>query len=160
MSDETPPPSREATSVPTLHQSRRDRWASSVATFAVVIHSLSALVVFGWYYFGLPRWKHELDSVGIELSGAVILLIGQSDAIVNYWYVGLPLVPIAVICDFLTTRWIARQIGLRWACLGVACITAVLLANVVVGKYIVEQERVQIGKHILSLPDVSTLDVF
>ena len=144
MSDESPSKSRDAASAPMLHQARRDRWAATVATLAVATHSLSALIVIGWFWvlYGhrIPRWKFEYDRLGAEFSRSAIFLCQRCDTIANYWYVPVLLAPVALICDFQLTGLIARQIGLRAACLCAACITILLLSNIAVEEYILQQE--------------------
>ena len=148
MSDATLSNSWDAALTPMLHQAPRDRWASSVATVAVVVHLLSAVTLVGWNDYIVPYYKKLFEDFGFEISQATVFLIYQSDRVVIYWYALVPTLVAGLACDFLTTRWIAKQIGLRWACLGVACIAVVLLADVVVGKIVVDQEIIRLLVHI------------
>ena len=127
-----------------LRQSRRDHWAFTLAAIVTTIHGFAGSFVFGWYYFTyyfiVPRLKQELDGVGHAISRPAILLIIQSDFLVNYWYLLLFVGPLALLFDFVVTRWIGKQIGLRWAiCFGF-CMTAVLLITVAWGQYLLHQE--------------------
>lgn len=61
-----------------LFESRRGRWASSVAVLAVAIHTLAWLINLAWYYYIVPRWKQELESIGYELPALAKSFIMQS----------------------------------------------------------------------------------
>lgn len=114
-----------------LRQARRDRWATPLATVAALLHVFTGVVVFGWFYFIAPRYKWELDHLGAQLSSDVIFQIGLSDLLVNYWYLlGHLFVPVPII-SFVFHAWLARRLGLRWACVSVIAVAIVILSNAV-----------------------------
>lgn len=118
-----------------LFESRRGRWACSVAVLAVAIHTLAWLINLAWYYCIVPRWKQELESIGYELPALATSFILQSDAVVNYWYILIPTAPPALILDFLVARWISRELGARFGLLYGACAVPLLLGIVVYGQF-------------------------
>lgn len=114
-----------------LRQARRDRWATPLATVAALLHVFTGVVVFGWFYFIAPRYKWELDQLGRQLSQDVILQISLSDFIVNYAYLfAMLIVPIPII-SFVTHAWLARRLGLRWACMSATAVAILILSNAV-----------------------------
>jgi hypothetical protein len=127
-----------------LRQSRRDRWAQPLAMIVTLVHFLAGMAVVGWYYFVVPRWKQELEAFGSELTPAGILLIGQSDTLVNYWYLLLFVVPPLLAVDCRLTRWVGRQCGLRWGILWGICITVIFLINIGYGQSLLFQERARL----------------
>ena len=110
MSD---PQDKSATDV--LHQARRDRWATPLATAVMAIHFLAELFTLGWYYWIVPRIKYSLEQVGRQIPTDAIVVIKLSDLLVNYWYMLAVAGPAMLIVDFVITRWIARRLGLRVA---------------------------------------------
>ena len=147
MTDESKSPGSGGHAPDVARRLRRDRWAAPLAVIVTATHVLAGLFVFGWYYYIVPRWKHDLDSFGIQISNAAILLIGQSDLIVNYWYLLVFVGPTALVVDFLLTRWLGKQSGLRWACLWGVCVTMILLSNVAVGNHLLQQAEAQLIEH-------------
>ena len=132
MSDESPSNSPDVALLPMLRQARRDRWATTVASLAAVLHAVAGLVVFGWFYFIAPRYKFELAQMGRELSQGVILQINLSDLIVNYWYLfGVLFVPVPIL-SFVAHVWLARRLGLRWACVSTIAVAALIVSNAAV----------------------------
>jgi uncharacterized protein YqgC (DUF456 family) len=112
-----------------LIQAARDRWASPLAAMFVMVHFIGGVFLFGWFYWIVPRIKWQVDQTGIPPTASVLLQIYQSDLIVNYWYVpaffGIPF----LIIDFLTIRWIAKQIGRSKACAVGLSLLLLILAN-------------------------------
>ena len=66
--------------------SSRGRWATIVAVVMVIVHFLVVFVILGWHYYVVPRAKFDFDNLGQPLSGSTIMVIHQSDFVVNYWY--------------------------------------------------------------------------
>ena len=130
-----------------LRQARRDRWATSLAVIVTTAHVIAGLFVFGWYYYIVPRWKHDLDSFRIQVSQTGVWLIAQSDFIVNYWYLLVIVGPTALVFDFLVMRWMGKQIGLRWVVLWGVCVATILLTNVACGHYLLHQAKAQLIEH-------------
>jgi len=123
-----------------LRLSRRDRWASTLAVALIVIHALAILSSLRWYYCTAQQWKLEIEGIGIEVSQVVQLLIGQSDMIVNYWYLLVPVAPPFFVVDFMLMRWIARQVGLRRAAICGICIASIFVINMAFGQFILSEE--------------------
>ena len=122
-----------------LRRSRRDRWASPLAAIIAFTHLLSGVVLAGWFYYFAPRFKHELDDLGIKISSLTISIIGMSDLIVNYWYLLVVISPVALIIDFLVVRWTAKQLGLRFAVAYGVSISMLFVANVAVSHYVLKE---------------------
>lgn len=118
-----------------LFESRRGCWTCSVAAIAVSIHTLAWLINLTWYYYIVPRWKQELESIGYELPALAKSFIMQSDVVVNYWYVLIPIAPSALVLDFLVARWISRELGVRFGLLYGVCAIPLLLGIVVYGQF-------------------------
>lgn len=119
-----------------LRQSRRDRWAGRLAAGSTAIHFAAGFLVFAWYYFIVPRIKYNIEQAGGEVSNVAIVAIRQSDFIVNYSYLLLFIGPLLLVIDFRIGRWIAKEMGLRWASAFSICITIILLINIAFGQYI------------------------
>lgn len=115
-----------------LHQSMRDQWATPLAATIAVVHLLSGLLLVGWFYFLVPRFKHDFNDFGVEIPALAISIIRMSDLVVNYWYLLMPVTPVALILDFFVARWIAKQIGLRVAIAYGVSISLLFFANVAV----------------------------
>ena len=111
-------------------------------------HSLAGLCVLGWYYYIVPRWKHELESIGYEISRLAVALFRQSDLVVNYWYLLVIIGPPTLMMDFLLTRWMAKQIGLRWAIVYAACVTLTLLCHIAYGQFLLHQAAVVLNEYV------------
>lgn len=124
---------QESTDV--LFESRRSRWTCSVAAIAVSIHTLAWLINLAWYYYVVPRWKQELESIGYELPALATSFIMQSDVVVCYLYVLIPIAPPALVLDFLVARWISRELGARFGLLYGMCAIPLLLGIVVYGQF-------------------------
>lgn len=127
-------------------QARRHRWAGTLATVICTLHVAVAAIVFGWYYWFVPRWKHQLDDFGYEITSQARNLIHISDCVVFYWFLLTPLVPIVLCTDFVATRWLARQIGLRFASVVGLFIILLMLANLVIGQYYLIEAKDEILK--------------
>ncbi len=135
---------------PTLRSDRREQWAGIVAAIATGLHCLVSLAVFVWFYAYVPDWKRELNDLRTAIPKAAQFLLDQSDICVNYPYLLVLLLPPALIVDFRLTRWIGKQVGLRWACLCAACIAVSLLSHAAYGHYVLQQTLTQLT-HELSL---------
>lgn len=123
------------------HQSQRDRLATPIALVVTVVHCLAGLLVFAWYYFFIPRAKRDFDNFGIELSSQVVVLIKLSDVVVNYWYILFALAVPAAVLDFVVVRWICKVSGIGWGIALGVWIAGILLINVAVMYYILDQAR-------------------
>ena len=127
-----------------LRQSKRDRWANTLAATLAVAHFFAELFVIAWYYFIVPRRKFEVDHMAFLSSAAVspsaVGVIVQSDLIVNYWYFLVFMGPPFLIADFMMMRWMAKQLGLSTALLCGMGITALILWNYFHGNYVITQE--------------------
>lgn len=124
-----------------LRRSYRAGWAIPLATTIAVAHLFSGLILAGWFYWIVPRFKYELDSYGVQISAPVLSIIHLSDLIVNYWYVLVPVVPIALILDFLVAWWTAREIGRRFAIAYGLTILLLFFANGAVSLYILNEAK-------------------
>lgn len=139
MTDESKAVSSEDYVPEELHQARRDRWATTLACIATLLHVCAAFIVFVWFYWIAPRYKWELDQLGKQLSPTVIMQINLSDLFVNYWYLfGVFFLPVPFV-SFLTHRWMARQLGLRCACASAIVVAVLIISNAVVGYTILRQ---------------------
>ena len=84
---------------------------------SAVITVATLIVGFIMYYI-IPKFKKIFDDFGTELPGMTVMLIGISDTVVNYWYLG-PAIPFALwlmvkiikknktgayVCDWLSLR--------------------------------------------------------
>lgn len=127
-------------------QARRHRWAGPLAEVICTLHVAAAVIVFGWYYWTVPKWKHELHDYGYDFTSEAKYLIHFSDCVVNYWYLQVPVAAIVLYVDFVATRWLARQIGLRFASVVGLCILFLILANMVIGQYYLIEARDEILK--------------
>jgi type II secretory pathway component PulF len=127
-----------------LHQSTRDRWATPVAATIAVAHLLSGLVLVGWFYLLVPRFKHDFNDFGVEIPALAILIIRVGDVVVNYWYVLVPVTPVVLFLDFLVARWIAKQIGLRVAIAYGVSIALLFFANVAVSQYVLSETKARL----------------
>jgi len=108
-----------------------DRSAAICAALLTTLHFLANIVVFGWYYFLAPRWKRELNDVGMEVGRTARHLIQQSDWIVNFWYMLVVLVPVALFVDFVLLKWMAKRWGVsRTVVFGVVVAGLILLQAV------------------------------
>jgi hypothetical protein len=114
-------------------EQRRYQWATSVALMAVGTHLLAILVVCGWYYVVVPRWKQGLGDSDVEVTNDMIFVITLSDAFVSLWWLTLPLIAAFLCVDFVITRWLVQRIGLRCTAFCVAGLAIVILAQLVVG---------------------------
>jgi type II secretory pathway component PulF len=127
-----------------LHQSTRDQWATPLAATIAVAHLLSGMALVGWFYFLVPRFKHDFNDFGVEIPALTILIIRMSDMVVNYWYLLVPVSPVALILDFLVARWIGRQIGLRVAIAYGVSISLLLFAKVAVFQYVLSETKARL----------------
>lgn len=119
-----------------LRRSYRHGWAIPLAATIAVAHLLSGLILTGWFYWIVPRFKYELDSYGVQVSASALSIIQMSDLIVNYWYILIPVVPIALVLDFLVAWWTSRAIGRRFAIAYGLTILLLFFANGAVCQYI------------------------
>lgn len=127
-----------------LHRSTRDRWTTPLAAATAVAHLLSAVVLVGWFFFLAPQFKHDLDVFGVEIPASATSIIRMSDMVVNYWYLLIPVAPIALFGDFVVTRWIAKQLGLLFALRLGVCISMLFFANVAVFHYVLSETEARI----------------
>jgi hypothetical protein len=127
-----------------LKESTQDRWATPLAASIAAAHLLSGLVLVGWLYLLGARFKHEFNEFGVWLPAFATAIIRISDLVVDYWYVLIPLSPVASILDFFAARLIAEQIGLRVATAMGVCISLLFLANVAVFHYILSETKADI----------------
>lgn len=86
--------------------------------YPCAVITVATLIVGFIMYWIIPKFKKIFDDFGTELPGMTVVLIGFSDAVVNYWYLGL-LAPFALwlmikiikknktgafICDWVSLR--------------------------------------------------------
>jgi hypothetical protein len=129
-------------------QARRIRWCSLLAAFACASHLFTAIILFGWYYWIVPRQKYELEGYGYNLTPQSYFVFGISDVIIVGVLVLVVIAPVTLIIDFITTRWIARHIGLRSASLFALSLVLLMLANMVIGHFILADAKAQVLKQI------------
>ena len=113
--------------------SSRGRWATIVAVVMVIVHFLVVFVILGWHYYVVPRAKFDFDNLGQPLSGSTIMVIHQSDFVVNYWYLFFGAGPFFLAFDFYFIRYVGKEIGLWMAIALGAIITFIYLAYLVSG---------------------------
>ena len=124
-----------------LRRSHRHGWAISLAATIAVAHLFSGLILAGWFYWIVPRFKYQLDSYGVQISAPVLSIIQLSDILVNYWYVLIPVVPVALILDFLVAWWTAREIGRRFAIAYGLAIMLLFFANGAISQYLLNETK-------------------
>ena len=124
-----------------LRRSYRTRWAIPLAATIAVAHLFSGLILAGWFYWIVPRFKYQLDSYGVQISAPVLSIIQLSDILVNYWYVLIPVVPVALILDFLVAWWTAREIGRRFAIAYGLAIMLLFFANGAISQYLLNETK-------------------
>ena len=124
-----------------LRRSYRTRWAIPLAATIAVAHLFSGLILAGWFYWIVPRFKYQLDSYGVQISAPVLSIIQFSDILVNYWYVLIPIVPVALILDFLVAWWTAREIGRRFAIAYGLAIMLLFFANGAISQYLLNETK-------------------
>ena len=116
-----------------LHFSLRDRWATPLALGMTSIQFVTVLMSLAWYYFVVPRARKILDDFGMETTQDAILVIRQSNLLVNYWYFLLVVGPVAMAIDFLVVRWLTKELGLYAGIAVGVCVAAIPLAYVAHG---------------------------
>lgn len=129
-------------------QARRARWCSVLATLICAAHFFTAIILFGWYYWIVPRWKWEFSDYGFELTPQSFYVIAISDLVMVGAFVLIAIAPVTLILDFIATRWIARHIGLRWASLVGLSVVLLMLANIAIGHYILVDAKAQLLKQL------------
>ncbi len=65
--------------------------AHAAITYPLAVMSVMVLMVGFVMYYIIPKFKKIFDDFGTELPRLTVLLIHISDMVVNYWYLGLPL---------------------------------------------------------------------
>lgn len=129
-------------------QARRIRWCSVLATLICAAHLFTAIILFGWYYWFVPRWKWELAGYGYQLTPQSFFVIGISDVIIVGVLVLFVIAPVTLIIDFVAMRWIARHVGLRRASLVGLSVVLLMLANLAIGHFILSDAKAQVLKQI------------
>ena len=129
-----------------LRQSRRNRWAFAWAAFLAANHFTALMFVFGWYYWIVPRSKFQIDSMGVYPRDAALLLIQQSDLIVNYWHFLAMIGLLLLISDFVIMEWMSKQLGLTRTLLFAIFVAILILMNVAVGNHILSEEIARLQK--------------
>ena len=86
--------------------------------YPCAVITVATLIVGFIMYYIIPKFKKIFDDFGTELPGMTVMLIGISDTVVNYWYLG-PAIPFALwlmvkiikknktgayVCDWLSLR--------------------------------------------------------
>ena len=86
--------------------------------YPCAVITVATLIVGFIMYYIIPKFKKIFDDFGTELPGMTVALIGFSDAVVNYWYLG-PAIPFALwlmvkiikknktgayVCDWISLR--------------------------------------------------------
>ncbi|MEK6261346.1 MAG: hypothetical protein AABP62_22325 [Planctomycetota bacterium] len=128
-----------------LREAARDVWAPKLAFAAVVVHAISSLIVGGWLYYLVPRYKKVLDDFGGEISAGAMFAIGVSDLVVNYWYALAVFVTAALVVDYLATEWTTRMLGRRWAILSVVAVTIIILSHAIIGFVLFQSMMVELS---------------
>ena len=141
MNSGTTAPPEAGGSGEVLHPSYRDRWGPTLAAIITAVHCVTGMLVLSWYAFAVPHLKAEVEGVGSAIPQNAVLLILQSDLLVNYWYLWLIFGLFAVKYDFLIMRWGMRQSGLKWGLSAGGCIATILLFTVVCGQVVIHQAR-------------------
>jgi hypothetical protein len=118
-----------------LPESLHDRLVSKLAARWTAIHFFVGFVVVGWYCFVVPYLKQLFDSSPVSPAPATLIMITLSDLLVNYWYVLLFIVPIALKIDFSLMRWIGKEIGTTDAIRFAYCIALFVLFSIAFGQY-------------------------
>ncbi len=67
---------------------------------ALLSISLIGLVFFSFVI--APKWKDSFVGYGVEISSFQMLMISISDLMINYWFIGLPLIASVCVISF---RW-------------------------------------------------------
>lgn len=63
--------------------------------YPVAVMSVATLIVSFIMYFIIPKFKEIFEDFDVELPAVTEALIGMSDAVVNYWFLG-PIIPIVL----------------------------------------------------------------
>lgn len=86
--------------------------------YPCAVITVATLIVGFIMYYIIPKFKKIFDDFGTELPGMTVMLIGISDAVVSYWYLG-PAIPFALwlmvkiikknktgayVCDWISLR--------------------------------------------------------
>ena len=86
--------------------------------YPCAVITVATLIVGFIMYYIIPKFKKIFDDFGTELPGMTVMLIGISDTVVNYWYLG-PAIPFALwlmvkiikknktgayVCDWISLR--------------------------------------------------------
>jgi hypothetical protein len=129
-------------------QARRVRWCSVLASLIFAAHFFSAIVLFGWYYWIVPRWKFEFQDHGFEPTPQSFYVFAISDVVIVGLFLLIVIAPVTLILDFIATRWIARHVGLRWASLVGLSVVLLMLANIAIGHYILVDAKAQLWKQL------------
>ena len=119
-----------------LQISQRDRWATPIAIMMTSIQFVAGSSTFGWYYDYVPRIKKILEDFRIEISPDAVLVIRQSDLLVNYGYVLCLVGPAALAINFLVIRWLTKELGLIAGIGFGICGTAIPLTYMAYGHYV------------------------
>jgi type II secretory pathway component PulF len=127
-----------------VERSPREKWSPPLAAAIVASHMFAGMVVFFWHYMIVPRWKYELEGFGLQLSSGATLLITQSDFIITFWYMLVPVALVALVVDFFIARWLGRQAGLRAAALYGLLLFALPIIQVAYGEFALRSARLQI----------------
>ena len=91
--------------------------------YPCAVITVATLIVGFIMYWIIPKFKKIFDDFGTELPGMTVLLIGISNAVVNYWYLG-PAIPFAlwlmvkIIKKNKTGAYVCDWIALRIPLLG------------------------------------------
>lgn len=64
--------------------------------YPVAVITVATLIVGFIMYYIIPKFKKIFDDFGTELPGITEVLIGLSDSVVNYWYLG-PAIPVGLV---------------------------------------------------------------
>jgi type IV pilus assembly protein PilC len=91
--------------------------------YPCAVITVATLIVGFIMYYIIPKFKKIFEDFGTELPGMTVMLIGFSDAVVNYWYLG-PAIPFAtwllikIVKKNKTGAYVVDWIALRIPLLG------------------------------------------
>lgn len=115
-------------------------FTTATAVFLMAAHGVASSIVFGYFYWVVPRLKTLFDDFGVVVSPPVQLLINQSDMVMNYWYFIIVCVLIAMAVDFSLLRWLSQRIGMIRTLLSGFCLTVLIILQVVFAHYFFSAE--------------------
>lgn len=113
-----------------------------VAAIGITIHLLLVLIWCVWLVFFVPRVRTEVDVPGRILSDMARFVFQQSDLLIRYYFVAVPVGIVGLIADFKAIQWMAKQTGPKWMATCFVVLVAILLVtNLVISGYVLEVQK-------------------